>query len=88
MASSELTKKQRWAVADRVNEVPTSCWADLVDWVLRGWSEVEIGETGDVTRSPDPIVNGGGSCAMQAPRDGGCYCGKFRTGLEVTDGRE
>lgn len=85
--SSELTKKQRWTVADRVNEVPTSCWADLVDWALRGWSEVEIEETGDVTRSPDPIVNGGGWCALQAPRDGGCWCGKFRTGLEVTDGR-
>lgn len=84
--SHDLTEQQRWEVAYEVDKVPTACWADLVDWALKGHSDVEIEDTGEMVAQPVPEISGGGWCAMNASSEGGtCYCGKFRTvGRELT----
>lgn len=88
MSARDLNEDQRWQVADRLDEIPSACWADLVSWALKGTAEVEVGCTGEVVDSPIPDTTSGAWCAMNATHEGGCcYCGKFRTGLEVTDGR-
>ena len=85
----ELDETQRWEVAYEVDKVPTACWADLVDWALKGYSEIEVEETGDMVPVAVPEISSGGWCAMNASSEGGfCYCGKFGPGgRELTDGR-
>ncbi|MBF6358138.1 hypothetical protein IU449_26945 [Nocardia higoensis] len=85
---TELDKGQRWEIAEQLDEIPTACWSDLVDWVFDGYSKTET-DDGEIVHNPVPDVTGGAWCAT-APdlmRSGCCYCGKFRAGVEVTDGR-
>lgn len=57
---------ERFAAAEKLNAVPSTCWANLVMWAL-GYSE-----------SPhdafDQTV-----CRRDAESMGWCYCGKIRT---------
>jgi hypothetical protein len=87
--SRELTEEQRWKVANQLNELPTVCWADLVDWALKGAVEIEDEDNlGESITSPVPVMSGGVWCALNAQYEGGyCYCGQRRTGREITDGR-
>lgn len=86
--SRDLSEEQRWEITNHLGEIPTACWADLVDWALKGHVEEED-DFGEITKDPNPDVSGGAYCALSDDlmRVGSCYCGKFRSGLEVTDGR-
>ncbi|MFB8031332.1 hypothetical protein [Streptomyces sp. NPDC055990] len=79
-------QERRWEIAERLDEVPTACWSDLCNWAAFGLT-VEEDEDGDPTPNFWPDTSGGAACAMSAAAIGSCYCGKFRRGREVTDGR-
>jgi hypothetical protein len=82
MPARELNEHQRWEIAERLDKIPAACWADLCNWAVFA---AEVDEDDD----PDdyvPSTTGGVGCAMDAIRNGTCYCGKFRTGLEVCRG--
>lgn len=81
--SHDLSEDQRWKIADRLDAIPSACWADLCNWAVFA---AEIDEDED-PENYMPDTTSGARCAMDAARDGVCYCGKFRSGLEVTDGR-
>ncbi|UGT71869.1 hypothetical protein LTT66_18020 [Nocardia gipuzkoensis] len=83
MSASELNEDQRWEIARRLDKIPTACWADLCIWAVFAPAP----EEGDEPEDFVPNTAAGARCAMDASRDGGCYCGKFRTGLAVSDGR-
>jgi hypothetical protein len=83
MTGHHLNGDQRWRIAERLDKVPSACWADLCNWAVFYPEPEEDEDPDDYT----PDTNGGARCAMDAVRDGICYCGKFRTGLEVSDGR-
>jgi hypothetical protein len=79
-----VTRDSRRAIAAQLNKIPTACPADLFEWAETGL-QVVSDEYGEITSSPDPDTSSGAWCALAAPYEGGCcYCGKFRTGLEVS----
>jgi hypothetical protein len=68
--STYIPLKTRWAIASRLNRLPSFCWARLVFWVLnddRGENQLREARGWDCTRE-----DGGLRCGM-------CYCGKRRT---------
>ena len=76
---ASLTEDQRWGLADSLDKVPAACWADLCNWAIFA---AEIDEDEDPADYL-PDTSGGAGCVREAIKDGSCYCGKFRTGLEV-----
>ncbi|WP_029931045.1 hypothetical protein [Nocardia otitidiscaviarum] len=81
-------REQREALADTLTRVPTSCPAAVQTWVERGFHD-DVSAEGEDFRNPVPDTSSGAACALEAAghKHGCCWCGKFRTGLEVTDGR-
>lgn len=80
--------ERRHALAAHLARIPASCPIDLHGWAEEGYS-VEIDDDYEDVTVPHPNTSSGAQCAMNAAvhKHGCCYCGKFRTGLEVTDGR-
>ncbi|WP_454199517.1 hypothetical protein [Nocardia sp. Marseille-Q1738] len=79
---------RRRAIAAHLNKIPTSCPADTHEWAETGRMAIED-DYGTITFSPQPDTSSGVYCALAAAvhKHGCCWCGKFRTGLEVSDGR-
>ncbi len=77
-------REERQQIAVLLNQIPTACPADMHEWVLTGHQLIE-NDYGDIAFSPDPDTASGAFCALAAAvhKHGACYCGKFRTGLEV-----
>lgn len=88
MTHRDPAEERRWQIAHAMNELPASCWADLATWAAFGFTLAE-NDFGDMEPNYFPSSSGGGTCALEATAHphGCCYCGKFRAGLEVTDGR-
>lgn len=79
---------RRRAIAHHLYKIPTACPADVHEWAETGYSLEWGGDLEDV-RVPHPNTSSGVFCAMEAVthKHGCCWCGKFRAGLEVSDGR-
>lgn len=76
----------KWPLADALNRLQRTCWADLVTWALRKRS----GDTDeDEYQRLRNKVSGGEWCRKESitHRDRSCYCGKFSNGcLRTKDG--
>jgi hypothetical protein len=64
----------RWKIANQMNRLPGQCWIDLVMWAQHGR------EDGQPVLPTRPI---GWACRSDMARNGGCFCGKIRTGEEA-----
>jgi len=78
----KFRKPTRWDIADLLNRLHRTCWADIVDWVL---DMKPAGEEQRLFRRNAEDVNGilrmtgTRGCRDDAARNGTCYCGKFAT---------
>ena len=79
-------KLNRWTVADLLNRLPWTCWADIVDWTLqakqaplRNSSQRLIRTSRDGDTYGLLRMDGSRRCRDDAARNGTCYCGKFCT---------
>ncbi|WP_306365496.1 hypothetical protein [Nocardia sp. CC227C] len=81
-------REQREALAQTLSKIPTVCPAVMHGWVTQGFRD-DVTADGEDFRNPVPDTSSGAVCAVEAAehKHGCCWCGKFRAGLEVTDGR-
>jgi hypothetical protein len=87
MTTPELSQRQRRTVAAQLDAIPSSCPAELHDWINKGFVTTED-EFGALVRDPVPDTSAGAACAMGAAvhKHGCCWCGKHLAGRELTDG--
>lgn len=68
-----------WRVADALNHLKRTCWADLVGWV----QYEKDGSEEDKYHTLDSSLSGGERCRKRTLEPGqceSCYCGKFTQG--------
>lgn len=76
----------RWPLAEVLNRLPRTCWADLVSWAMHK-------STGDKYENAEyslrNSVGGGSKCQAESAvhRDKTCYCGKFTNGCLTRKGQ-
>lgn len=61
--------RPRWALADALNRLPGTCWANLVSFALHSAPLIDRKGESDI-RQDD-------MCRSDAARNGRCYCGKI-----------
>ena len=64
-----LAVKARWKIADVLNRLSGTCWANIVSWALGSRPLIAFDGEGDVRQ--DSL------CRRDAARCGRCYCGKI-----------
>jgi hypothetical protein len=79
-----IGRERRDAIATVLQRIPSTCPADLHDWIVSGHTLIED-DCGVMAAHPVPPTSGGAQCALDAVvhRHGCCWCGKFRTGREM-----
>lgn len=76
----------KWPIADALNRLQRTCWADLVTWALHERSGDKDEDEYQRLRNK---VSGGEWCRNESTThpDRSCYCGKFANGgLRSKDG--
>lgn len=70
--SGTTAVKWRWRIADILNRLPRTCWANIVFWALGSRSMFDRDNSDDIRRSP----------MCFSPGQERCYCGKFASPTE------
>ena len=83
---SDERLRRRFQIADGLNRLKRSCWADLVGWIYHEKTGDRDVDAGYRLRSS---LSGGRSCREESTthRDLTCYCGKFTNGCLTAKGQ-
>lgn len=83
---SDTRLQRRFRMADALNRLRRTCWADLVGWIYHEKTGDRDVDAGYGLRAS---LSGGRRCREESAthRDLTCYCGKFTNGFRTACGR-